>query len=68
VLRVSVVREIRKVFAWARTGATSRPNAETTAPPVNEALRKVRRETAISNLRGRIGSEQREYQSNAPHG
>ena len=36
VLRVSLVREILSVFAWAKTWLTSKPNAETSALPARE--------------------------------
>src|SRR5262245_36085222 len=65
VLRVSVVREILRVFACATTGATSRPKAETATPPAREALRNVRREIAMANLRDAVSNQQRRYQSSS---
>jgi hypothetical protein len=50
VLRVSLVREIFSVLAWARTGVTSKPNAETTVPPTIELWRKARLEIVIARL------------------
>src|SRR5439155_19652113 len=51
VLRVSLVREILRVLACARTGATSKPKAERAAPPTIELWRNTRREIAIGHLR-----------------
>src|SRR5262245_15368235 len=47
VLRVSVVRAIFSVLAWARTVVTSKPNAVRAAPPARELWRNARREIAI---------------------
>src|SRR5262245_20885817 len=44
VLRVSLVRAIFSVRACAITGATSKPNAVSVAPPTSERCRKVRLE------------------------
>src|SRR5258708_33098351 len=49
VLRVSLVREILRVFAWAFSGVTSKPNTVIAAPPAIEVCRKARREIAIDS-------------------
>src|ERR1700756_5440642 len=48
VLRVSLAREIFRVWVWAWTGVRSNPRTETPTPPTRVLLRKVRRESSIS--------------------
>src|SRR5713101_1060202 len=48
VLRVSVAREILRLWAWAYTGARSNPKADRPTPPTRLPLRKVLRESSIS--------------------
>src|SRR5436190_200031 len=50
VLRVSLVRVIFKVLAWATTGVTSKPKADNTVPPAIELCRNMRRDMAIRHL------------------
>src|SRR3954463_1820953 len=61
VLRVSLVREIFNVFACARTGLASNPNAVRAAPPAIEPWRNARREIAFEHLRVRSPTLQGRY-------
>src|SRR5712692_8759965 len=47
VLRVSVAREILRLWAWAYAGARSNPKADRPTPPARLLLRKVLRESSI---------------------
>src|SRR2546428_11137157 len=47
VLRVSVAREIFRLWVWAYTGARSNPKADRPTPPTRLPLRKVLRESSI---------------------
>src|SRR5438445_4636963 len=51
VLRVSVAREIFRLWVWAYTGARSNPKADRPTPPTRVPLRKVLRENSIVALR-----------------
>src|SRR6266852_4264177 len=48
VLRVSVAREIFRLWVWAYTGARSNPKADRPTPLTRLPLRKVLRESSIS--------------------
>src|SRR5712691_623895 len=48
VLRVSVAREIFRLWVWAYTGARSNPKADRPTPPTRVLLMKVLRENSIA--------------------
>src|SRR4029079_14702522 len=50
VLRVSVVRSILSVLAWAYAGATSKPNADNPAPPMTVVWMKALLEICMGGL------------------
>src|SRR5438067_11934594 len=50
VLRVSLVREILRVFACARMGAVSKPNAVSAVPPATADWMNARRDISMSPL------------------